>query len=550
VDENQAAGTVVGTLSAHDKASDTLTYALVDDAGGRFTVDPHSGVITTTAAFDHEANASFAITATVTDQGGLSDTQAFTIAVGDVNEAPTGVALDHQAIDENAPAGTLVGTVSASDPDGDALSYSLVDDAHGLFAIDPATGRLTATGSLDYEAAHSYSVTARADDGHGLFTDQVFTISVNDVNEAPTGLALDHASVDENQPAGTLVGTLSATDPDGNAISYSLVDTAGGRFAVDAAGHVTTTGPFDFESGASYNITARADDGHGLTTDQVFAIAVGDVNEAPTAHGDSAAVNEDAASANLWSTLLANDTDPDAGDHLSILGVDTTGTQGSVLFDAATQSVRYVADADAFDYLPTGATVTDHFSYTVTDSHGLTSTATVTVTVTAIADGITVDAGNGNDLVNGTGGEDFLSGNNGDDIIYGLDGHDFMSGGNGNDSLYGGVGNDVLSGDNGNDRLDGGSGNDILAGGNGDDVLTGGAGADIFVFSKGGGSDIVTDFDTAHDQLFLDTGIAVKGFTVADVDHDGIKDLTITLSNGGGAVTLLGVSDYSAVHFG
>ena len=58
VDENQAAGTLVGILSATDKATDTLTYSLTDDAGGRFTVDPTTGVVTTTGSFDHEANAS------------------------------------------------------------------------------------------------------------------------------------------------------------------------------------------------------------------------------------------------------------------------------------------------------------------------------------------------------------------------------------------------------------------------------------------------------------------------------------------------------------
>jgi VCBS repeat-containing protein len=646
VDENQPAGTIVGTLSATDKPTDTLSYVLLDDAGGRFAVDAHSGVVTTTAAFDHEADASFAITAEVTDQGGLSTQQSFTVTVGDVNEAPTVPAIDHQAIDENGAAGTLVGTVGATDPDGNALTYSLVDDAGGLFAIDPVTGALTATASLDYEAGHGYSVTARADDGHGLHTDRViaiavndlneaptglaldhasvdenaaagtlvgtvsasdpdgnalafslvddaggrfaidaaghltttapldheaaaswsvtaraddghglttdrvFTIAVGDVNEAPTGVALDHAGVDENAPAGTLVGTVSASDPDGNALAFSLVDDAGGRFAIDAAGHLTTTTPLDYESGASYSVTARADDGHGLHTDRVFTIAVGDVNEAPTAHGDAASVNEDATTGNLWTSLLANDSDPDAGTHLTIASVDTTGTLGHVLFDAGTQSVRYVADADAFDALPTGTTATDHFTYTVTDGHGLTSTATVTVTVTAIADGITVNAGNGDDLVNGTGGEDSLSGGNGNDAVYGLDGHDSLSGGNGNDSLYGGAGSDVLHGDNGNDLLDGGTGNDVLDGGNGNDTLTGGAGADKFVFGKGGGNDIVTDFDTGLDRLFLADGAQVKSFKVEDVNHDGIQDLNIAFSNGGGSVVLLGVSDFGAVHFG
>jgi VCBS repeat-containing protein len=646
VDENQPAGTIVGTLSATDKPTDTLSYVLLDDAGGRFAVDAHSGVVTTTAAFDHEANASFAITAEVTDQGGLSTQQSFTVTVGDVNEAPTGLTIDHQAIDENAAAGSLVGTVSASDPDGDALTYSLVDDAGGLFAIDPVTGALTATAALDYESAHGYSVTARADDGHGLHTDRVIAIAVNDVNEAPTGLALDHASVDENAPAGTLVGTVSASDPDGNALAFSLVDdgggrfaidaaghltttapldyesaaswsvtarandghglatdrvftiavgdvneaptglaldhasvdenapggtlvgtvsagdpdgnalafslvdNGGGRFAIDAAGHLTTTGPLDYESGASYSVTARADDGHGLHTDRVFTIGVNDVNEAPTAHGDAVAVNEDATTANLWTSLLANDSDPDAGTHLTIAGVNTAGTLGHVLFDAGTQTLRYVADADAFDAMPTGTTATDHFSYTVTDEHGLTSTATVTVTVTAIADGIIVNAGNGNDVVYGTGGEDTLSGGNGNDLVYGLDGHDSLYGDNGNDSLYGGAGSDVLHGDNGNDLLDGGTGNDVLDGGNGNDTLTGGAGADLFVFGKGGGNDVVTDFDTGLDRLFLNDGAQVKSFKVEDVNHDGIQDLSIAFSNGGGSVTLLGVSDYSAVHFG
>ena len=88
----------------------------------------------------------------------------------------------------------------------------------------------------------------------------------------------------------------------------------------------------------------------------MFAIAVGDVNEAPTAQDDAVAVNEDATSANLWTSLLANDSDPEPATTLSISSVDTTGTQGHVLFDSASQSLRYVADADAFDALPTGAT--------------------------------------------------------------------------------------------------------------------------------------------------------------------------------------------------
>jgi VCBS repeat-containing protein len=532
VDENQPAGTLVGNASASDPDGNTLAYSLVDDSGGRFAIDPATGAITTTQAFDYEAAHGYSVTVRATDTGGLSVDKAFAIAIGDVNEAPAALALDHAAVDENRPAGTLVGNASASDPDGNTLAYSLVDDAGGRFAIDSATGAITTTQAFDYEASHGYSVTVRASDGGGLFVDKIFAIAVGDVNETPFGLALDHAAVDENRPAGTLVGNASASDPDGNTLAYSLPDDAGGRFAIDAAtGAIMTTQAFDYETAQGYSVTVRASDGGGLYVDRSFAIAVGDVNEAPTAHGDSVAVNEDATSGNLWTILLANDSDPDAGNQLSIQSVDTTGTLGHVIFDSATQSLRYVADNDAFDALPTGATAVDHFTYTVTDGHGLTSTATADVTVTGIADGVTLNGGNGNDIMTGTGGEDHLDGGNGNDILYGMDGHDWLYGGNGTDSLYGGDGNDRLAGGNGNDTLSGGSGNDL------------------FVFGRGGGTDTVLDFDTAHDRIGFEDGIGVKNWTVSDVNHDGIADLTLAFSNGGGSAVLLGLSDFSAVHF-
>jgi VCBS repeat-containing protein len=532
VDENQPAGTLVGNASASDPDGNTLAYSLVDDAGGRFAIDSATGAITTTQAFDYEASHGYSVTVRASDGGGLSVDKVFAIAVGDVNETPFGLALDHSAVDENQAAGTLVGNASASDPDGNTLAYSLVDDAGGRFAIDSATGAITTTQAFDYEASHGYSVTVRASDGGGLFVDKAFAIAVGDVNETPFGLALDHASVDENRPAGTLVGNASASDPDGNTLAYSLTDDAGGRFAIDAAtGAITTTQAFDYETAHGYSVTVRASDGGGLHVDKAFAIAVGDVNEAPTAHGDAVAVNEDATTPNLWTTLLSNDSDPDAGNQLSIQSVDTTGTLGHVIFDSATQSLRYVADNDAFDALPTGATAVDHFTYTATDGHGLTSTATVDVTVTGIADGVTLNGGNGNDTLTGTGGEDRLDGGNGNDILYGMDGHDLLFGGNGTDSLYGG------------------GGNDRLAGGNGDDLLSGGSGNDLFVFGRGGGSDTVLDFDTANDRIGLEDGIGVRSWTVSDVNHDGHLDLILAFSNGGGSAVLLGVSDFGAVHF-
>ncbi|MFN3726225.1 MAG: Ig-like domain-containing protein [Allosphingosinicella sp.] len=349
-------------------------------------------------------------------------------------------------------------------------------------------------------------------------------------NEAPTDLEIDDAAVAENAPAGTLVGTLSADDPDEDVLSYELVDDAGGLFDVDAAtGALTTTAPLNFEDRSSYTITAEAVDPDGLRVRRTFTITVADVNEAPVAVDDAVEVDEDASTGNLWSTLTGNDSDPDTGTTLIIQSVDTSATNGSVIFDSATQTLRYVADADAYDLLLPGETAIDRFTYTVTDGNGLTSMATVEVTVTGRFDSETRFGGNGNDMI--------ISGN----------GEDFLYGGNGNDTLSGGGGHDLLAGGNGNDFLDGGAGRDDLYGGNGNDRMAGGEGPDSFWFARGGGNDTILDFDVAEDRLVLGEGVGVQGHRVGDVNGDGIADLTIAFSRGGGSVVLLGVDDFSAV---
>ncbi len=327
----------------------------------------------------------------------------------------------------------------------------------------------------------------------------------------PHDLELSDSSVDENQPAGTVVGTLSATDSATDTLTYALDDNAGGRFTVDPdTGVVSTTQAFDHEATASFDIVARVTDSAGLTSTATLTITVGDVNEAPSATNDGIAVDEDATSANLWSLLLGNDSDPDAGDTLTISAVGTAGTLGSLVFDADTQTLRYVADADAFDALAPGAVLVDSFTYTARDSGGLTSTATVQVTVTGVADTVTLTGGNGADTLAGGSGEDFLYGGNGDD------------------------------------RLSGGAGHDWLQGDRGNDVLTGGSGRDSFVFGKSFGDDVVTDFDKAFDRLVLLDGAAVRSTTVLDANGDGAMDLRIGFTTGG-SLTLWGIDSLAGV---
>ncbi|WP_380940665.1 Calx-beta domain-containing protein [Sphingomonas floccifaciens] len=384
--------------------------------------------------------------------------------------------------------------------------------------------------------------------GGSRLTDHDPQVALLFLGAAPTALALSATTVAENLPAGAVVGTLSAKDTANDTLTYTLVDNAGGRFAVDArTGVLTTTAAFDYEANASFAIVGRATDTGGLSTTAAFTVAVTNVNEAPVAVGDRISVNEDATSANLWSVLLGNDRDPDAGPAPTIRSVDVTGTRGSVVFDPASQSLRYVADGDSFDGLVTGTTTGDRFTYTIVDAGGLTSTATVDVTVTAVADGVKVVGGNGAGSIIGTEGEDYLAGGNGADTLTGLAGHDLLVGGNGDDRLFGGADRDVLYGDGGNDLLDGGSGNDVLFGGKGSDTLTGGSGADRFHFAKADGADVITDFNVMEDRIVLD-GVQLSKATYGDVNRDGIVDVTLQFTQGA-SVTLLGVSDVRAVVF-
>src|SRR4029077_4887614 len=93
-------------------------------------------------------------------------------------------------------------------------------------------------------------------------------------SQPPTDIQLSGTSVAENGAAGTMVGSLSATDDDlGEVFTFSLVDDAGGRFAI-AGQNLVVAGTLDYETASSHNVTVRVTDSTGNTFDKTFAIAV------------------------------------------------------------------------------------------------------------------------------------------------------------------------------------------------------------------------------------------------------------------------------------
>ncbi|MCJ8521156.1 hypothetical protein ABID21_004205 [Pseudorhizobium tarimense] len=178
---------------------------------------------------------------------------------------------------------TSVVDVDAIDGDGAALTYSLTGNGadDSLFQIDPMTGELSFKGSPDFEAPAGsdagYQVEVAVGDGTSTVT-QTITVTVADVNEAPEALVVTgDLSLTENAQAGTVVGAVSATDPDGNELSYSVNDE---RFVVNAAGQIVIAdgASFDFEAEAGIELQVTASDGT-LSTAKTVTIAVTDVAE-------------------------------------------------------------------------------------------------------------------------------------------------------------------------------------------------------------------------------------------------------------------------------
>ncbi len=300
VSENATVGTVVGiTASASDADSTTnaITYSLFDNDGGRFTIDATTGVVTVAGAINRESDGPIrTITVRATSADGSFTDQNYTIAINDVDEFNVGPVADTNAaadaVNENATVGTTVGiTAAASDADSttNAITYSLFDNDGGRFTIDATTGVVTVAGAINRESdGPSRTITVRATSADGSFTDQNYTIAINDVDEFNVGPVTDtNAAADaisENATVGTAVGiTAAASDADSttNAITYSLFDNDGGRFTIDATtGVVYVAGAINRESdGPARTITVRATSADGSFTDQNYTIAINDVDE-------------------------------------------------------------------------------------------------------------------------------------------------------------------------------------------------------------------------------------------------------------------------------
>jgi len=211
---------------------------------------------------------------------------------GQPNLAPVKILDGGARVDENAEAGTVAATLEVIDPNqGDAHTLRLLGESP--FEVIGNELRVREGADLDFEGQQAYQVTVEATDSAGNTYQQVVPVTIGDVNEAPTGIGLDGQSVAENAASGTVVGTLSALDPDfDDSHSYEVLGDS--PFTIADGRLVLREGAaLDFESQQAHEVSIKATDEGGLSTTKSFTIDVSDVLEAPEVTASTASGAED-----------------------------------------------------------------------------------------------------------------------------------------------------------------------------------------------------------------------------------------------------------------
>lgn len=489
------------TLLANDISATglPLTVTSVSAVSGGLVEMQADGSIAFTPPANFNGGALFSY---VASDGTDSATGRVAITVVGVNDAP--VAQDDSvSISQNG--GTIaLSTLLANDSDPDFGDHLTLNDFSALttlgatltrnqgnLVLDPGTifqalaAGQTASDSFLYSVVDSAGVTASAS----------VTVTVSGVNDAPVGLALSAARVDENAASGTIIGTLTASDVDqGDTLAFALTDNAGGRFAVDPLTGVVSVANgalLDFESQPSLTITARATDGGGLFASSAFTIALNNLPEPKSWTGDNG-INIFAAPTNdLWTINGLGGADTLTGNA----SADTIlGGAGADVLDGAGGADSLVGGVgDDVYYVDTAADRVVENAGEGTDTVVATADFELSANIEKLTQaGNGPIAGKGNDLAN---------------TITGNAGNNQLSGGNGGDLLIGNDGDDMLLGEAGSDSLQGGNGNDVLAGGAGFDQLTGGLGQDRFLFDT---LTVASEFDTIKDFAIADDIVALS----------------------------------------
>ena len=397
VDENTASAIYTAQASDVDPG-DTLTYSISGADHQLFTIDPSSGDLAFNLSPDYEnpsdsgADNIYDLTIIATDAIGKQAQQSLTISVNNLNDNQPQFNLSSSAFStlENS---TAVATITASDADGDDLTFSLTNSTDSsFFTLDSSSGVLAFQQAPDFESPqdsntdNTYELELSVADGANT-SSQAITVAVTNVDEAPSFAATTQdLSVSENS-SGSFYQA-QATDPEQATLTYSASGTDAGLFDLDSASGELTfkqsphfENPLDSDSNNVYQLDITAADGTNQAS-QSITVTVADVNEAPAFASASVNLNTDENAASFAHTVDAA-TDPDQGEQLTYqLGGDDAAAFD---FDAATRVLAFKQSPDYESPADQDADNTYQIIITAADSQYSTSQA-ITIAVADLND--------------------------------------------------------------------------------------------------------------------------------------------------------------------
>lgn len=339
-------------VGASDADGDALTYSLGEAPDG--VAINNTGNLSWIPEPDQTGE--HRIQVNVTDERGATARQAFTVAVSATNQAPVIESIPPQGARVEQP---YQYDAEATDPDGDALTYSLLQAPSGMM-IDSGTGNVEWTPAESQEG--SATVQLAVADGRGGQQAQTFDIQVLKDNTAPTIVS---APTTVTEPETEYVYQPSANDPDGDPLTFSLQTAPSGMSVDQSSGRISWT-PSEEQSG-EHAVALSVADSEGASNTQFFNLVVTSNNETPVI--ESAPVT----SARIESAYeyVVQATDPD-GDQLEFQlreapdGMSIDAQSGTISWTPlAAQAGSFPVDVAVAD--PAGETATQRFTVEVTE---------------------------------------------------------------------------------------------------------------------------------------------------------------------------------------
>ncbi|MBL8042509.1 MAG: putative Ig domain-containing protein, partial [Nitrospira sp.] len=279
------------TATASDpNAGQTLTFSLANGTSGQVpagaTINPASGAFSWTPT-ELQGPGTYTFDVVVTDNGAptLSDRETITVTVNEVNQAPTLTTIGNQAVNEGALL-TFTATATDGDVPANTLTYSLQGTVPAGASINPTTGAFTWTPTAAQIGPHSLTIRVTDTGSPAQFDEETLTVTVGEVNEAPTLTAIGPQTIDEGQ---LLTFTATASDPDaGQTVTFSLENGTSGLIPAGATINPTTGAfswtPTELQGSGTYTFdVVVTDNGSPALTDrETITVTVGEVNQAPT----------------------------------------------------------------------------------------------------------------------------------------------------------------------------------------------------------------------------------------------------------------------------